>query len=79
MSAIVYFGDAPRDVKVSGIPGIPVIGIGRRIDDLRAMGVRYVFRDYADATGISRVLSGMKKSRRTGGSRLDSPSVKLEC
>lgn len=60
MSSVVYFGDAPWDVRVSAVLGIPMIGIGRRIAQLRALGVRHVFRDYSDAEAIIRVLRALK-------------------
>jgi phosphoglycolate phosphatase-like HAD superfamily hydrolase len=56
VSSIVYFGDAPWDVRVSGILGVPMIGIGRRIEQLRTLGVQHVFRDYTDADAIIRTL-----------------------
>jgi len=58
--SVVYFGDAPWDARVSRILGIPMIGIGRRISQLRAMGVQHVFRDYSDGDAIIRVLHEMK-------------------
>ncbi len=61
ISSVVYFGDAPWDVRVSGILGIPMIGIGRRIDRLRELGVRHVFRDYLDADAILSVLRGLNQ------------------
>ena len=70
VSSVVYFGDAPWDVRVSGILGIPMIGIGRRIEHLKLLGVEHVFRDYSDADAIIRVLSDLKKApnRVAGGS-----------
>lgn len=56
MSRVVYFGDAPWDVRVSGILGIPMVGIGRRIESLRALGIPHAFRDFLDSDGIIRVL-----------------------
>lgn len=61
VSSVVYFGDAPWDVRVSGILGVPMIGIGRRIERLRELGVQHVFRDYSDAEAIIRVLCDLKK------------------
>jgi phosphoglycolate phosphatase-like HAD superfamily hydrolase len=60
VTSVVYFGDAPWDAKVSQLLGIPMIGIGRRIEQLRALGVQYVFRDYSDADAIIRVLHDLK-------------------
>ncbi len=56
ISSVVYFGDAPWDVKVSAALGIPMIGIGRRIDQLRSMGVPHVFRDYSNEDAIIKSL-----------------------
>ena len=61
ISSVVYFGDAPWDVRVSNILGIPMIGIGRRFDQLRSLGVRHVFRDYSDGDAIIRTLCSLKK------------------
>jgi hypothetical protein len=61
VSSAVYFGDAPWDVRVSGILGVPIIGIGRRIERLREVGVQHTFRDYSDADAIIRVLCALKK------------------
>jgi phosphoglycolate phosphatase-like HAD superfamily hydrolase len=63
-SSVVYFGDAPWDVRVSAVLGIPMIGIGRRIDQLKALGVTNVFRDYTDAEAILPVLRALKGSNR---------------
>jgi phosphoglycolate phosphatase-like HAD superfamily hydrolase len=60
VSSVVYFGDAPWDVRVSDALGVPMIGIGRRIEQLQELGVQNVFRDYSDGNGIIRVLRGMK-------------------
>jgi|CXWL01.1.fsa_nt_gi phosphoglycolate phosphatase-like HAD superfamily hydrolase len=62
ISSVVYFGDAPWDVRVSGILGVPMIGIGRRIDRLRELGLQHVFRDYSEADAIIRVLCDLKKT-----------------
>jgi hypothetical protein len=60
MSAVVYFGDAPWDARVTRILGIPMIGIGRRIERLKELGVRHTFRDYSDADAMIRVLGELK-------------------
>lgn len=52
----VYFGDAPWDVTVSAELGIPMIGIGRRIDQLRGLGVTTLFRDFSEPAAIVDVL-----------------------
>ncbi len=59
-SSVVYFGDAPWDVKVSTALGIPMIGIGRRIDQLCSMGVPHVFRDYSDDGAIIAALLALR-------------------
>ena len=64
VSKVVYFGDAPWDVVVSRLLGVPMIGIGRRIDQLSALGVGNVFRDYSDADAIIRALQGLKKPNK---------------
>lgn len=61
ISSAVYFGDAPWDVRVSGMLGVPMIGIGRRWERLRELGVQHVFRDYSDADAIIRVLRDLRK------------------
>ena len=47
ISCAVYFGDAPWDVRACGKLGIPMIGIGRRHEQLRSLGVKNTFRDYS--------------------------------
>jgi phosphoglycolate phosphatase-like HAD superfamily hydrolase len=64
LSSVVYFGDAPWDVRVSGVLGIPMIGIGRRIEQLRTLGVQHVFRDYSDADAIIHALRVLRKEDR---------------
>lgn len=61
VSSVVYFGDAAWDVRVSAILGIPMIGIGRRFERLRALGVQHAFRDYSDAEAILRVLCDLAR------------------
>jgi phosphoglycolate phosphatase-like HAD superfamily hydrolase len=60
LSDVVYFGDAPWDVRVSGILGIHMIGIGRRTERLQDLGIRHTFRDYSDPDAIIRVLRELK-------------------
>lgn len=62
ISQVVYFGDAPWDVRASRLLGIPMIGMGRRTGQLRELGVRHVFRDYSDPSAILRVLEEFRKS-----------------
>lgn len=57
LEGAVYFGDAPWDVIVSRRLGIRMIGIGRRHEKLRELGVPHVFRDYTDPDAILAVLS----------------------
>lgn len=52
LSSVVYFGDAPWDVRVSHTLAIPMIGIGRRYEQLRALGVPHTFRDYTEPARI---------------------------
>lgn len=73
VSSVVYFGDAPWDVRVSRLLGIPMIGIGRRIEQLRALGIQHVFRDYSDADAIIRVLRDLKKPNSHDGTSLAKP------
>lgn len=44
----VYFGDAPWDVDACKALGIPMVGIGRRIEQLRELGLSATFRDYSE-------------------------------
>lgn len=63
LSSVVYFGDAPWDVRVSAILGIPMIGIGRRIAQLQELGIQHVFRDYTDTAAILHALCGLAETR----------------
>ncbi len=56
VSSAVYFGDAPWDVRVAATLGVPMIGIGRRCERLRELGVQHAFRDYGDSDAIIRAL-----------------------
>jgi beta-phosphoglucomutase-like phosphatase (HAD superfamily) len=56
LSSVIYFGDAPWDVRASHVLGIPMIGIGRRWEHLRTLGIRHAFRDYTDADAIIRAM-----------------------
>ncbi|MGB8356471.1 MAG: HAD family hydrolase [Chthoniobacteraceae bacterium] len=60
LTSVVYFGDAPWDVRVSRLLGIPMIGIGRRHEQLRALGVAHVFRDYVEADRIIEAMKSLK-------------------
>lgn len=59
ISSAVYFGDAPWDVWACGKLGIPMIGIGRRHEQLRSLGVENAFRDYSEPEIIVDALTGM--------------------
>lgn len=59
ISSTVYFGDAPWDVLACGKLGIPMIGIGRRHEQLRSLGVENAFRDYSEPEKIVDALTGM--------------------
>lgn len=61
ISSVVYFGDGPWDVRASSDLGIPMIGIGRRIDQLRSLGVQHVFRDYSNPDEIVAALRTAKR------------------
>lgn len=61
LASVVYFGDAPWDARLSDILGLPMIGIGRRYEQLRELGVQRVFRDYSDA---DRIIEAMRAPKR---------------
>jgi beta-phosphoglucomutase-like phosphatase (HAD superfamily) len=61
LSDVVYFGDGLWDIRVTQHLGIPMIGIGRRIDVLCSHGIQYVFRDYSDYEQIIEVMDVLKK------------------
>lgn len=63
ISAAVYFGDSPWDVHVSRSLAIPMIGIGRRIGELKALGVQHTFRDYSDVNAILQALDNIKRAK----------------
>ncbi len=56
LDSVVYFGDAPWDVRVTSELGIPMIGIGRRWEELLQLGVEFAFRDYSDQESIMTAL-----------------------
>lgn len=56
VNSAVYFGDAPWDARATSELGIPMIGIGRRCEQLRQLGVRFAFRDYSDPESIMTAL-----------------------
>ncbi|MEZ0299990.1 MAG: HAD family hydrolase [Candidatus Methylacidiphilales bacterium] len=60
-SSVIYFGDAPWDVDVSRILNIPMIGIGRRIQKLRSLGVSVTFPNYAEPDPIILALKEIAK------------------
>ena len=57
ISSAVYFGDAPWDLGACKHLGIPMIGIGRRIEHLRKLGLETAFRDFSDPDGLLRKLN----------------------
>lgn len=61
LSSVVFFGDAPWDVRVCALLGIPMIGIGRRTEQLRQLGIQNVFRDYLEGDVIIRALHDLKQ------------------
>ena len=80
LSSVVYFGDAPWDVRVSHPLGVPMIGIGRRIQQLQSLGVQHVFRDYSDSDRIIDVLNHLKREAQQGSPPNGAPSGSLkEC
>jgi len=60
LASVIYFGDAPWDARVSRLLGIPMIGIGRRSEQLRELGVQHVFRDYSEAERIIEAMMACK-------------------
>jgi phosphoglycolate phosphatase-like HAD superfamily hydrolase len=61
LASVVYFGDAPWDARVSHIRDIRMIGIGRRYEQLRTLGVEHTFRDYSDADRIIEIMMVFKR------------------
>lgn len=57
LGEVVYFGDAPWDAKVCAALGIPMIGIGRRIERLQKLGIREVFADFSDGDAVLEAMS----------------------
>ena len=57
LSSAIYFGDAPWDLEACRVLGIPMIGIGRRIDCLRELGLSHAFRDFSEPSQIRSVMS----------------------
>ncbi|MEP4079638.1 HAD family hydrolase [Haloferula sp.] len=64
LNKVVYFGDAPWDVKVTTALKLPLIGIGRRVRELRALGVVKSYRDYSDQQAVLEGLSQLHESGR---------------
>jgi hypothetical protein len=56
LKSVVYLGDAPWDVKACAQLGVPMIGIGRRYDKLRSLGVKNCFRDYSEPDKVMNAL-----------------------
>lgn len=63
IESVVYFADGPWDLRVSALLGIPMIGIGRRIDRLQAHGLPQVFPDYSNGDQIIAVLREIEAAR----------------
>lgn len=63
LSSVVYFGDGPWDVQACGILGIPMIGIGRRHEQLLKLGLSHAYRDYSDPESIIGVLRELGATR----------------
>ena len=59
ISDTVYFGDAPWDLVVSRALPVDMIGIGRRIEELTALGLEHTFADFRDDDGILDVISNL--------------------
>jgi phosphoglycolate phosphatase-like HAD superfamily hydrolase len=62
LASVVYIADGPWDYRVSAAFGIPMIGIGRRHEVLRDIGVPYTFRDYLEPDRIIEVLLHLMKN-----------------
>ncbi len=63
LASAVYFGDAPWDIKVCAELGIHMIGIGRRHEQLRSLGVQHTFRDYSEPDKIMNALRELELRR----------------
>jgi len=55
----IYFADAPWDLAVSRALAVPMVGVGRRIEELTASGLDYTFADYQDQDGILNSLTSI--------------------
>lgn len=64
LSSAVYFGDAPWDVKVSNTLNLSMIGIGRRIDHLKSLGLRYTFRDFTEPDAVFEAFYTINKAEQ---------------
>ena len=60
LNSSVYFGDGAWDIKACDKLGIHMIGIGRRYENLRSLGVRDTFRDYSEPERIIDALLALK-------------------
>jgi len=60
LNHVIYFGDAPWDVRASAALNIPMIGIGRRCGQLRELGLTHVFRDFTRADTILEVMTALR-------------------
>ncbi|MDF1657879.1 MAG: HAD family hydrolase [Verrucomicrobiales bacterium] len=68
LSRSVYFGDALWDISACNRIQLPMIGIGRRIDQLREHGLTCAFRDYSNSDAIWNAF------RRAANEERDSPA-----
>lgn len=60
LASAVYFGDGQWDVRACAKLDIPMIGIGRRHEQLRSLGVENTFRDYTEPDKIVDALLALK-------------------
>lgn len=67
LSSSVYFADGTWDVKATQSLGVPMIGIGRKIEALKELQVPTRFRDYSSKDSI---LESVKKLANTAISDL---------
>lgn len=58
--SVIYFGDGPWDVHAARALEIPMIGIGRRHERLRELGVRHVVKNYAEPDLIVAALHALR-------------------
>ena len=66
LSSAVYFGDAPWDVQACDSLDLPMIGIGRRIEHLRKLGIKEAFDDFTRPDAIFEVWVAMNNANKAG-------------